>query len=103
MLAGATRHCEHIRLDVKSSGRVKQVLEMLSDLALLLLVLGATWGVFERTVSLYDSRDLTPVLDLPSYMMAALAPLTLLVACIVAIQVLVGGAGNDRQDGEYLP
>ncbi|NIZ11967.1 TRAP transporter small permease [Phaeobacter sp. HF9A] len=105
-LAEATRHREHIRLDfllVKSRGRARQLLEMLSDLAVLLLVLGATWGVFERTLSLYESGDLTPILDLPLYMMAALALLTLLVACIVAVLVLVRGVGNGRQDGDYLP
>lgn len=105
-LAEATRHREHIRLDfllARSRGRLKQVLEMLSDLAVLLLVLGATWAVFERTLSLYDSGDLTPILDLPLYMMAALALLTLLVACAVAVRVLVGGAGKDRQDAETHP
>ncbi len=102
-LAEATRHREHIRLDfllARSTGWLKRGLEMLSDLAVLLLVLGATWGVFERTLSLYDSGDLTPILDLPLYMMAAIALLTLLVACVVALRVLVGPAEDDRQETE---
>lgn len=97
-LAQATHSRDHIRLDFllnKSRGHLRWAVAKAGDLAVLLVVLGATWGMYERMLSLHETGDLTPILDLPLYILAGIALGTVLVACIVAVQVLTRSVLTD--------
>jgi TRAP-type transport system small permease protein len=99
----AVHNRDHIRLELLSSlaPRKWQVrLEKLGQLAVLLVMLGATWGLTERTISLKASGDLTPVLHLPLYIMTGISLGVLCVACLVSALELARPAGSqENSDG----
>ena len=98
-LTQATYSREHIRLEfiiVKASHGWRTVLEKLSQFAVVLVTAGIGWGLFERTLSLRDSGDLTPVLHLPIYLMAGFAFLIAVAAIMVAARLLFSRAPSDQ-------
>ncbi|SEQ80471.1 TRAP-type C4-dicarboxylate transport system, small permease component [Amphritea atlantica] len=102
-LTQATYSREHIRLEfimIKASHGWRTVLEKLSQFAVLLVTAGIGWGLFERTLSLRDSGDLTPVLHLPIYLMAGFAFLIAVAAIMVAARLLFSPDSSDLPSGE---
>lgn len=98
-LTQATYSREHIRLEFISA-KVSRgwciVIDKLSQLAVLLVMSGIGWGLLERTQSLYETGDLTPVLRLPLYPMAGVAFLIALTTFIVAAKLLFSRTSSDQ-------
>ncbi len=97
-LTQATFSHEHIRLEfifAKVSRGWCVAIEKLSQLAVLLVVSGIGWGLLERTRSLHETGDLTPVLRLPLYPMAGFAFLITLTTIIVAARLLFSRTLSD--------
>lgn len=99
----AVHNRDHIRLELLSALAPEKWqirLERLGQLAVLLVMLGAAWGLAERTLSLKASGDLTPVLHLPLYVMTGISFGVLCVACLVSVLVLAKPAGaQENTDG----
>jgi len=97
-LTQATFSREHIRLEfisAKVSRGWCAVIEKLSQFAVLLVMSGIGWGLLERTRSLHETGDLTPVLRLPLYPMAGFAFLIALTTIIVAARLLFSRTSSD--------